>query len=126
MSKNKKKDKEQKNNEKGTNGLIKNFMDIVYTKITFKSGRVNLTCGFFLLVVLCFILVAPVTEYLLKMVQYICNTVLLLFDKTTIPIETKDFLWTPLIILLVLLLFFESFVCFLIIHWSEKVKPSKK
>lgn len=104
---------------------ITKSIDIYLSRLDYTSGKVNLLSG---VVILCGIIVVtkqPLTNFLLTIASYVCNTILLLNNKPPLPVETASTTNDVLFISLGFLSL-EIFCCCLMVHFLDKKAVLKR
>ena len=105
--------------------VIKDFIQIIFSRVNSTPGKVNIGFGFFIVLVIFIVLFQPIVFYILQMIQSICNAILSYYEKELIPISESGDTILALSICLIFL-FIESILCSLLVHWSESNKKALK
>lgn len=93
-------------------------------KLKSDAGKANVVAEVLLFMLACVFATTPVVAYILKMLQTLCNTVLVCFDKKPLAVETLSIpihlIWICFGFLCV-----ESLICTGIVLYSERKKQQK-
>lgn len=101
--------------------LFKTLINSSLDRVHSNAGRANIIFGIMILIVIFFIIIQPISYYVLVGLQSICNLVLAICSKETILIH-QDANNTFVIIFCLSSLIFESVFCTLLIKFSDDKK----
>ena len=101
--------------------VIETLIKSVYKKLESRIGRINVLTGFIILLIALAFVLAPVAHYILLGIQTICNMVLILNNKETMPIDTSAPSMEQVTAWMIII-FVESLICAVIVYLSEQLK----
>lgn len=104
--------------------IIKHFVDIAFNRIKSTPGRINITFGFLMILVIIVVLFQPIVFYILQMFQALLNFILVILEKEQIPLSDSANTITVLVICLITVIV-ESVLCSLLVYWGESKRRER-
>ena len=104
--------------------VIKVLIINTYKNINSLIGKINITSSFLLFLLAAIVLIQPALHYVLMMLEKICNTFLLIFNKNILPTSNSGDVSNNFFafIICVISIIGETSLCIAFVNFHEKLK----